>query len=583
MVNFNGYIYAEASNNSGAQVWRSSDGTNWSQVTSSGFNDSNNTVIHSQAIFNGYLYLPTENNITGTEVWRTDGTTWTQVNIDGFGDLNNIQARALGIEGGYLYFGTHNEKTGAEVWRTDGTTWEQVNKDGFDDIKNFKIVPGLTYGGYVYAVTKNNNTGAEVWRFNPQIFDPQDTQTAWEQINVDGFGNVSNNGSAPSVFKGKLYVGTQNNTGGSIYRYKGNLSDPIDPANWEQVASSGINDIDNIAIMLTPGVVTDTLYAGAANFIDGSKIFKTTDGDNWTQISTGGFGDINNISDIWPWLIDNGYLYAGTVNSVTGGEIWALQLDATSPTTPTNLNAIPMSSSQINLSWNASTDNIGVTGYKIYNADNNAEIATTASTSYSHSGLNSDATYRYYVKAYDGAGNLSGSSSTVSATTYKAPVSTSTGTDVPASLGNNVNLNFDQVTGSGTTSVTVSTTAPAPSPSGFNLLGLYYDVSTTATFSGKIRVTFPYDESQVTGAEADLRLFHWEGGIWKDVTVLPVDTANNLITGEVTSLSPFSVGSPSGSGGSVPSTGYNTYWLLIVGISLMIGGGHLLLREKRFN
>jgi LPXTG-motif cell wall-anchored protein len=242
-----------------------------------------------------------------------------------------------------------------------------------------------------------------------------------------------------------------------------------------------------------------------------------------------------------------------------------------------------MSSSQINLSWNASTDDVGVTGYKIYNADTNTEIATTASTSYSHGALNPDTTYRYYIKAYDGGENLSGSSSTVSATTYKTPVSTSTGTDIPASLGNNVSLNFDQVTGSGTTSVTVSTTEPAPSPSGFNLIGLYYDVSTTATFSGKIKVTLPYDESQVTGSEADLRLFHWEGGAWKDVTVLPVDAVNNLITGEVTSLSPFGVGSPSGSGGSIPSTGYNTYWLLIIAISLMGSGGYLLLRRKRFN
>ena len=44
--------------------------------------------------------------------------------------------------------------------------------------------------------------------------------------------------------------------------------------------------------------------------------------------------------------------------------------------------------------------------------------------------------------------------------------------------------------------------------------------------------------------EQALRLYHWNGSIWEDVTVLPVDTANKLIKGLVTSLSPFVVGIP---------------------------------------
>ena len=53
---------------------------------------------------------------------------------------------------------------------------------------------------------------------------------------------------------------------------------------------------------------------------------------------------------------------------------------------------------------------------------------------------------------------------------------------------------------------------------------------------------FSYDESQVVGNEADLQIFHWETGEWIDVTTPPVDTVNNIICGEVTSLSPFFIG-----------------------------------------
>jgi chitodextrinase len=219
-----------------------------------------------------------------------------------------------------------------------------------------------------------------------------------------------------------------------------------------------------------------------------------------------------------------------------------------------------MSSSRIDLSWQAASDNIsGITGYRIYSADTNTQIATTTSTSHSLTGLSPNTSYSYYVKAYDVAGNLSGASTTASATTYKESVFTSTGSDVSVDLGNGVNLNFSQVTGSGSTSITLSYTAPSPPPGGFSFIGYFWDVTTTASFAGTITVTFPYDETQITGSEENLRLFHWENGAWQDVTVLPVDTVNNRITGEVTSLSPFGIAQSQPSA-AVPSA---SFWALV--------------------
>ena len=89
--------------------------------------------------------------------------------------------------------------------------------------------------------------------------------------------------------------------------------------------------------------------------------------------------------------------------------------DTTAPSAPAGLTAAAVSSSQINLAWTASTDNVGVAGYKVYR--NGVQIATTTATSYSSTGLTASTTYSYKVAAFDAAGNTSAQSATVSATT----------------------------------------------------------------------------------------------------------------------------------------------------------------------
>jgi hypothetical protein len=89
--------------------------------------------------------------------------------------------------------------------------------------------------------------------------------------------------------------------------------------------------------------------------------------------------------------------------------------DTTAPTAPANLVASPVSPSQINLSWSASTDNVGVAGYRIFRQG--SLIATIApSTAYQNAGL-APGSYFYSVAAFDQAGNVSAQSSTVAATT----------------------------------------------------------------------------------------------------------------------------------------------------------------------
>jgi hypothetical protein len=63
------------------------------------------------------------------------------------------------------------------------------------------------------------------------------------------------------------------------------------------------------------------------------------------------------------------------------------------------------SSSMINLNWSAITDNVGVTGYRVYR--DGSELTTTTQTSYSDTGLTASTEYTYTVSAYDAAGNVS--------------------------------------------------------------------------------------------------------------------------------------------------------------------------------
>ncbi len=90
--------------------------------------------------------------------------------------------------------------------------------------------------------------------------------------------------------------------------------------------------------------------------------------------------------------------------------------DPTPPSVPQNLTATPASESQINLSWDASTDpESGVSYYKIYRAV--SQIDTSISTFYSNTGLNGGTPYSYEVSAVNGQGLESGLSNTAQATT----------------------------------------------------------------------------------------------------------------------------------------------------------------------
>src|SRR5260370_503801 len=118
-----------------------------------------------------------------------------------------------------------------------------------------------------------------------------------------------------------------------------------------------------------------------------------------------------------------------TVGGVaSNGASFTVQTNTTPPTVPTGLTATAVSSSQINLSWTASTDAMGVTGYNIFRGG--GKIGTAPSTTSQHLGLFPSTSYTYSVSAYDAAGNTSAQSAGAGATT-----ASSGGGGIPSALG----------------------------------------------------------------------------------------------------------------------------------------------------
>ncbi|MDO8231711.1 MAG: Ig-like domain-containing protein, partial [bacterium] len=175
--------------------------------------------------------------------------------------------------------------------------------------------------------------------------------------------------------------------------------------------------------------------------------------------------------------------------------------DTSAPSTPTGLTATAVSSSQINLSWTASADNVGVSGYRIYR--NGAQIATTAGTSYSNTALTASTAYSYTVSAYDTSGNTSVQSSSASATTQTTSTAPIVGTVTLVDFGATASTNTFGLSGWNTVIKDVYTLYQSAGPGGtmggvnggYDFQGV---TGTSRTFSAGDQITVTWYNSSAT-------------------------------------------------------------------------------------
>lgn len=89
--------------------------------------------------------------------------------------------------------------------------------------------------------------------------------------------------------------------------------------------------------------------------------------------------------------------------------------DTTPPSAPSGVTVTDTTASSVSLSWSASSDDVGVSGYDVYRGA--TKVGSPTGTSFTDTGLSPETTYSYTIRARDAAGNVSASSAAVTATT----------------------------------------------------------------------------------------------------------------------------------------------------------------------
>jgi chitodextrinase len=184
--------------------------------------------------------------------------------------------------------------------------------------------------------------------------------------------------------------------------------------------------------------------------------------------------------------------------------------DTSPPSVPAGVVTTAVSGTQVNLSWSASTDNVGVIGYKVFR--NGSQVGTATNTSYQDTGLSGGATYGYAVAAYDAAGNVSAQSASVSVTT-PAPTTVS----APA-VAINSPSNGSVVNGSANIAVAAS------SANGIASITITADGNPLATCAGVSSCATTWQKKKITQGT------HSIGAIATDAKGLPAKASVTIVS-----------------------------------------------------
>lgn len=140
--------------------------------------------------------------------------------------------------------------------------------------------------------------------------------SGWTQVNIDGFGEPTNTGiTTLEVFNGQLYAGASNwDNGGRVWRTD-------DGTSWTPVSEIGFGSAyTNTNPAIIDMIEFDSqLYAGIGWDGVPGQIWRSPDGTNWDQVEANGFGDANHSISTFTVFTDT--LYAATGNN-SGLQIW---------------------------------------------------------------------------------------------------------------------------------------------------------------------------------------------------------------------------------------------------------------------
>jgi chitodextrinase len=322
------------------------------------------------------------------------------------------------------------------------TPYRDINGHAWLDVVHAMMPVGSGFAVIVYqrqevsgAVTPTTITSQPT---NATVFE---NQTAVFNVTAGGAHTLSyqwlKNGVAIAGANNSTYS-TPNSTladNGAVYAVSVSNA-PSFPGSTPSIAISA-----NATLTVAPAPIDTTAPSVPANLV-ASAITQTTLTLSW-QASTDAVGvtgynvfldnsligtSVTTSTSILGLLANTTYTFkvsafdAATNESVPSTELVVTTLpmpDTTAPTIPTNLSASAITQTSFNLSWVASTDDVGVTNYEVFR--NGVSVGTTALTSYSLTGLIANTNYDISIRASDTAGNWSAESLILSIKTLNQP------------------------------------------------------------------------------------------------------------------------------------------------------------------
>lgn len=232
--------------------------------------------------------------------------------------------------------------------------------------------------------------------------------------------NQRNIGNAVNLALGKTYNAS---TSWSATYSADKAFDSSTATRWS-AASGSLND-QWLSVDLGATTAFDQVVLKEITFqrVTSYKLQTSTDGSTFTDIAgttgtTIGASKTINFTGVNARYLRLYVTTASAVPTIDEMEVYSSTgggSDTTAPTAPTGLTASATSSSQVNLSWTASTDNVGVTGYDVFRGG--VLIGSSTTTAYNDTGLSASTAYSYTVKAKDAAANISAASNTATVTT----------------------------------------------------------------------------------------------------------------------------------------------------------------------
>ena len=160
----------------------------------------------------------------------------------------------------------------------------------------------------------------------------------------------------------------------------------------------------NVSITVVSGSQIDLSWAASTD-AGGITEYKIYRGGSYLKTVTSTSASDTGLTDATNYCYQVTAIDSANNESAKSAQVCGTTQDTTSPFQPTNLTATIISGAQINLSWTAPTDNVGITGYKLYRGGSFLKDVTNTSTS--DTGLTNATQYCYQVAAVDAALNES--------------------------------------------------------------------------------------------------------------------------------------------------------------------------------